>query len=124
MEHILNMQISTNTTFVGPVPPAQNPQRLSKHLLPTYPYKNPSKFVNQIMTEFLAARVPFWPSELRKWVCFRITPEKKQAYTVSSESLLDSQQNGLVSEVLCVLPREDKMPATLGCDYLSFSPAL
>lgn len=40
---------------MGPVHLAQNPQRLSKHLLPTYAYKNPSKIGNQIMTEFLAA---------------------------------------------------------------------
>lgn len=61
------------------------------------------------MTEFLAARVPFWPSELRKWVCFRITPEKKQANTVSSDSLLDSQQNGLVLKCSVFYPGKIKV---------------
>lgn len=61
------------------------------------------------MTEFLAARVPFWPSELRKWVCFRITPEKKQANTISSDSLLDSQQNGLVLKCSVFYPGKIKV---------------
>lgn len=72
---------------MGPVPSAQNPQRLSKPLLPTYAYKNSSKIGNQIMT-----RVLFWLPELLSGLlklgsgcAFPITQGKKQANTASSE---------------------------------------
>lgn len=95
---------------MGPVPPAQNPQWLSKPLLPTYAYKNSSKIGNQIMT-----RVSFWLPELLSGLlklgsgcAFLLPKERNKRIQPHQRGLLDSQQNWLVSEGFRVLPREDK----------------